>query len=117
MDWNRGDLIWACLDPVKKGEQGRTRPCIIVSYDAMNHSKHPCVIICPITGRENVHRIYPTYVPIPRDTGGLNKDSIIMAEQIRTIAKERIKQSKVRSSLPLNIMEELQTVLRKVLML
>ena len=115
MVWSRGDLVWASLDPVKKGEQGRTRPCLIVSYDSLNHSKHPCVIICPITGKENVHKTYPTHVFLPKGTSGATKDSVIMAEQIRTIAKERIDLKKKVARIPLNIMKKVETFLKKVL--
>lgn len=116
MAWSRGNVIWAQLDPVKKGEQGKTRPCVVVSYDAMNHSKHPCLIVCPITGQENVHKKYPTHVLIPKGIVGMVKNSLVMAEQIRTISRERIS-SKEAKTLPKQIILKLDKALQKVLSL
>ncbi len=115
-DYNRGDLVWANLEPVRRGEQGRTRPCVVVSYDAMNHSKHPCIVICPVTGKENVHKEYPTHVILlAKYVSIFDKDSVVMAEQVRAIAKERIDINRKAISLSADIMEKVDRALRKVL--
>lgn len=116
-DYHRGMLVWASLDPVRPGEQGRTRPCVILSYNAMNHSKHPCVIVCPITGKEHAHRDYPTHVLVPAGAAGLTKDSILMAEQIRVIAKSRILANQPIELLPEPIMKAVEQALLRVLAL
>lgn len=90
----RGDIVWADLDPVRSGEQGKLRPCVIVSNDALNQSKHPCVIVCPITDKATEHRKYSTHVVLTVKDG-LEKDSVILAEQVRAIAKSRITDKEV----------------------
>ena len=73
------------------------------------------MIICPITGKENFHKTYPTHVFLPKDTAGATKDSIIMTEQIRSIARERIDPKKTVEQIPLEIMKEVEISLKKVL--
>ena len=84
----RGDIYYAELNPVIGSEQGGTRPVLIISNDIGN--KHsPTVIIAAITSR--VHTKLPTHTPVS-DYEGLDKDSVILLEQIRTIDKQRLKQ-------------------------
>ena len=86
----RGDIFQANLNPTQGSEQAGTRPVIIVSRDAINdHS--PVVIVVPITGAENKSKIYPTHVLLTAGTGGLSKDSLAIAEQVRAITKTRLK--------------------------
>ena len=115
-DYSRGDLVWANLEPVRSGEQGKTRPCVIVSYDALNHSQHPCVIVCPITGKENVHKDYPTHVLLlAKAVPGIGKNSVVMAEQIRAIAKARLDPHKKPVPLPGEVMAKIANALQRVL--
>lgn len=46
----RGDVYWVVLDPTVGSEIQKTRPCLIVSPDDMNHVL-PRVIIAPITSK------------------------------------------------------------------
>lgn len=86
----RGDIYYADLNPVIGSEQGGTRPVLIISNDIGN--KHsPTVIIAAITSRVNTKAKLPTHTSI-KDFEGLNKDSIILLEQIRTIDKKRLKE-------------------------
>ncbi len=86
----RGDVYQADLHPVQGSEQAGTRPVIVVTRDALNdHS--PVVIIVPITGAENKKKLYPTHILLPAGTGGLAQDSIAIAEQVRAIAKTRLR--------------------------
>jgi len=91
--YSRGDIVWANLEPVRAGEQGKLRPCVIVSNDALNHSRHPCVIVCPIADRATESKPYSTHVPLST-TDGLEKESVILTEQVRAIAKSRIVEHK-----------------------
>ena len=83
----RGDIYYAELNPVIGSEQGGKRPVLIISNDIGN--KHsPTVIVAPITSRVHTKAKLPTHTLI-KDFEGLDKNSIILFEQIRTIDKQR----------------------------
>ena len=84
----RGDVFQAALDPHKGAEQGGTRPVVVVTRDAVNASS-PVVVVVPITDADNPKRIYPSHVFLAKGSGGLTKDSIAKAEQIRAIETSR----------------------------
>ena len=86
----RGDIYYANLNPVIGSEQGGTRPVLIISNDVGN--KHsPTVIVAPITSRIHTKAKLPTHTLI-NDFEGLDKNSIILFEQIRTIDKQRLRE-------------------------
>lgn len=86
----RGDIYYAKPDPHIGSEQGGTRPVLIISNDIGN--KHsPTVIIAPITSRVHTKAKIPTHTLI-KDFDGLDKNSIILFEQIRTIDKQRLRE-------------------------
>ena len=86
----RGDIYYANLNPVIGSEQGGTRPVLIISNDIGNRHS-PTVIVAAITSRVHTKAKLPTHTAI-RDFEGLNKDSIILLEQIRTIDKKRLQE-------------------------
>ena len=86
----RGDLYSACLDPVVGSEQGGIRPVLIIQNDVGNRYS-PTVIVLAITGQVNKARL-PTHVPVNAEGTGLQKDSVILAEQIRTLDKRRLRE-------------------------
>ena len=86
----RGDIYYAELNPVFGSEQGGTRPVLIISNDIGNRHS-PTVIVAAITSRVHTKAKLPTHTAI-RDFEGLNKDSIILLEQIRTIDKKRLQE-------------------------
>lgn len=86
----RGDIYYANLNPVIGSEQGGTRPVLIISNDIGN--KHsPTVIVAAITSRVQTKAKLPTHTII-NDFEGLDKGSIILLEQIRTIDKKRLQE-------------------------
>ena len=87
---NRGDLYSACLDPVIGSEQGGIRPVLVIQNDVGNRHS-PTVIVLAVTGQLNKTRL-PTHVPVPAKGNGLMKDSVILAEQIRTLDKRRLRE-------------------------
>ena len=89
MTFLRGHVYVADLEPVRGSEQGRTRPVLILSNDAMNATS-PVVIIAPLTSASNVSRLYRTDVFVSTPEGGLSVDSVVILSQIRTIAKSRM---------------------------
>ena len=83
----RGNIYYAGLNPVAGSEQGGCRPVIVVQNNKGN--KHsPTVIVMPITGKLNKN-ILPTHVLLPKDCG-LERDSLVLAEQIRAIDRSRL---------------------------
>ena len=85
----RGEIYYADLSPVVGSEQGGIRPVLIVQNDVGNRHS-PTVIAAAITSRREKAKL-PTHTAI-RDFEGLNKDSIILLEQIRTIDKKRLQE-------------------------
>lgn len=84
----RGDIYYADLSPVVGSEQGGVRPVLIVQNDVGN--KHsPTVIAAAITSKMGKTKL-PTHIDIYADRVGLQKDSVVLLEQVRTIDKQRL---------------------------
>lgn len=90
LDIKRGDLYYADLSPVVGSEQGGVRPVLIIQNDIGNKYS-PTVIIAAITSQINKAKL-PTHIEISANEYGLNKDSVILLEQIRTIDKKRLRE-------------------------
>ena len=86
----RGDMFYADLSPVVGSEQGGKRPVLIIQND-MGNKYSPTVIAAAITSQVNKNKL-PTHIEIESDEFGLKSDSVILAEQIRTIDKSRLKE-------------------------
>ena len=84
----RGDIYYADLSPVVGSEQGGTRPVLIIQNDIGNQYS-PTTIVAAITSQIDKPRL-PTHVALPVNSGGLEKYSVILLEQIRTIDKSRL---------------------------
>jgi mRNA interferase MazF len=84
---NQGDIYLVNLDPTLHTEVAKTRPAMIISINAMNQYS-PRLIIAPITS--STGKIYPFEVFLTRGSGGLDKDSKIMLDQIRSVDKRRL---------------------------
>ena len=86
----RGELYFADLSPVKGSEQGGIRPVLILQNDIGNKYS-PTVIVAAITSQINKAKI-PTHIEISAKEYGLEKDSVILLEQIRTLDKQRLRE-------------------------
>jgi len=86
----RGDIFYANLNPVVGSEQGGTRPVLILQNDIGNRFS-PTTIVAAVTSRIKKGKL-PTHVEISAERDNLEKDSVILLEQIRTIDKRRLKQ-------------------------
>lgn len=85
----RGDVFYADLRPVIGSEQGGIRPVLIVQNDIGN--KHsPTVICAAITSKMNKAKL-PTHIELDSAKYEMDKDSVILLEQLRTIDKKRLK--------------------------
>ena len=90
MTVKRGDIYYADLSPVVGSEQGGVRPVLIVQNDIGNKYS-PTVIAAAITSQKTKSNL-PTHIELPARSTGLQKDSIVLLEQIRTIDKHRLKE-------------------------
>lgn len=86
----RGDIFYADLSPVVGSEQGGTRPVLIVQNDIGNQYS-PTTIVAAITSQLSKAKL-PTHVEISCEDCGLEKESVVLAEQIRTIDKRRLRE-------------------------
>ena len=81
-------IMEANLDPVAGAEQKGRRPVLIASNEEYNQAM-PNVTVLPLTSTKR--RLYPSEVFLQKGKAGQPLDSIIMAHQIRTISKQRLK--------------------------
>lgn len=79
---SRFDVYLVSLDPTQGHEIRKTRPCVIISPDEMNHHIST-VIVSPMTTKG---RDYPTRVPLTFQ----RKKGQIVLDQIRTVDKTRL---------------------------
>lgn len=86
----RGDIFYADLSPVVGSEQGGIRPVTITQNDIGNKFS-PTVIVAAISSQINKSKL-PTHVEISSEDYGLDRDSVILVEQIRTLDKSRLKE-------------------------
>lgn len=85
----RGDVYYADLRPVVGSEQGGIRPVLIIQNDVGN--KHsPTVICAAITSKMNKAKL-PTHIELSALDYEMDKDSVVLLEQLRTIDKTRLK--------------------------
>ncbi|MGN1293846.1 type II toxin-antitoxin system PemK/MazF family toxin [Weissella soli] len=97
---SRGDIFFADLSPVIGSEQGGQRPVVIVQNDVGNtHS--PTTIVMPITAKLTKPKL-PTHIGLPAEyeETGIQRDSVILAEQMRTIDKSRLRQKVAQLNRP-----------------
>lgn len=87
---HRGDIYYADLSPVVGSEQGGVRPVLIVQNDVGNRFS-PTVIAAAITSQRDKTNL-PTHIALHAERTGLQKDSIVLLEQVRTIDKHRLKE-------------------------
>jgi mRNA interferase MazF len=88
----RGEIRLVDLDPARGAESAKRRPAVIVSNDGANstaiHIGRGVVTVVPVTS--NVTRVYPFQVLLPSPRTGLERDSKAQAEQVRSVAVQRI---------------------------
>jgi mRNA interferase MazF len=108
----RGDIVAINLDPARGSEASKIRPAVVVSNDAANATatrlRRGVVTVVPITS--NVARVYPFQVLLRAGQTGLRQDSKAQAEQVRSVAVERI--GKQIGRLPAAALAELDGALR-----
>ena len=88
----RGDVVWVDLDPRRGSEAGKRRPAVVVSNDGANSTAERLgrgvVTVVPVTSQ--TAKVYPFQVLLPAKSCGLPRASKAQAEQIRSVAVQRI---------------------------
>jgi mRNA interferase MazF len=88
----RGEIVSVTFDPVRGSETAKTRPAVVVSNDAANATAtrlgRGVITVVPVTS--NITRVYPFQVLLPAHQTGLPRDSKAQAEQVRSVAVERV---------------------------
>ena len=88
----RGEVRWVDLDPTLGAEANRRRPAVIVSNDGANATAarlgRGVVTVVPVTS--STERVYPFQVLLEAGTAGLDRASKAQAEQVRSVAVERV---------------------------
>ncbi|MEI6211320.1 MAG: type II toxin-antitoxin system PemK/MazF family toxin [bacterium] len=82
MEVNRFEVFLVTLDPTVGHEIKKTRPCVVISPNEMNHNIGT-VIVAPMTTKG---RRYPTRV----DCTFQGVEGQIVLDQLRTVDKERL---------------------------
>ncbi len=90
MSIKRGEIFYAELNPVIGSEQGGTRPVLVIQNDIGNQYS-PTTIVVAITSQISKAKL-PTHVEVRAVRSGLERDSVILTEQIRTVDKSRLKE-------------------------
>ncbi|HYN71036.1 MAG TPA: type II toxin-antitoxin system PemK/MazF family toxin [Nakamurella sp.] len=108
----RGEIRLVDLDPVRGSESDKRRPAVIVSNDSANAAAtrlgRGVVTVVPVTS--NISRVLPFQVLLPAEAVGLRVDSKAQAEQVRSVAVERLGPAVGR--LPAPVMALLDDALR-----
>lgn len=108
----RGDIRIVDLGPARGSEASKRRPAVVVSNDGANGTATrlgrgviTIVLVTSTTGR-----VYPFQVLLPADATGLQQDSKARAEQVRSVAVERVGEQ--IGQVPAAIMLEIDEALR-----
>jgi mRNA interferase MazF len=108
----RGEVRLVDLEPVRGSEASKRRPAVLVSNDRANATAmrlgRGVVTVVPVTS--NVSRVFAFQTLLPADRTGLTADSKAQAEQVRSVAVERI--GAVLGQVPVDLMRELDEALR-----
>ncbi len=108
----RGEVRLVDLDPVRGRDANKRRPAIVPSNDHANavaaRLGQGVVTVVPLTS--NVNRVFPFQVLLPANMAGLRVESKAQAEQVRSVAVERL--GPVLGRLPASTMAAVEGALR-----
>lgn len=108
----RGEIRLVDLDPARGREANKRRPAVVVSNERANSTAtrlgRGVVTVVPVTS--NTARIFPFQALLTAAATGLRQDSKAQAEQVRSIAVERV--GAVLGQVPADVMAQLDDALR-----
>lgn len=103
----RGQIYYADLGQVEGSEQGGVRPVLVIQNNVGNRYS-PTVIVAAITSQINKAKL-PTHLELNKALCSLDRESMILFEQIRTIDKSRLKD--YIGSIPADLNSKIDTAL------
>ena len=83
----QGEVWWIDLEPVRGHEQGKKRPCLVVSNNAFNAIPHGLVWVVPVGSGPRRHNLTVEVIP---PEGGVKVTSAVLCHQLRTVSFERM---------------------------
>lgn len=84
----RGEIYFANLEQGIGSEQEGYRPVVIIQNDVGNRHS-PTVIVAAVTSRKETREKLPTHFYVGEESG-LERPSVVMLEQLRTLDKQRL---------------------------
>ncbi len=81
----RGEIWWVALDPVVGSELAKTRPCLVITKDLVNQYRRTVVVV-PLSSSPSA------YPPIRVAVRCGERASVAVVDQVRAVAKERLKE-------------------------
>ena len=89
MPINYGDIFWVAADEQMGSLSGSPHPQVVVQDDVFNHSRIGTVVVCSLSS--NLKRASePGVILLEAGEGGLERQSVVIASQVSSIAKERL---------------------------
>ncbi len=82
MEINQYQIVLVNLDPTVGSEMKKTRPCVVISPNEMNHYLQT-IVVAPMTSSS---KSYPTRVPVKHN----KTKGWVVLDQIRTIDRMRV---------------------------
>ena len=108
----RGEIRIVDFEPSRGSEANKRRPAVVVSNDGANDRAvklgRGVITVLPLT--TNVKRIYPFQVLLPASATGLQRDSKVQGEQIRSLELDRF--GRVLGSVPAPLMDQIDDAIR-----
>jgi mRNA interferase MazF len=108
----RGEICLTDLEPARGSKVNKRRPAVIVSNDRANaiaqRLGRGVITVVPVTS--SVAHVFAFQALLPAEETGLRRDSKAQAEQVRSVAVERIGQ--VVGRVPTHLMAQLDDAMR-----
>ena len=105
----RGMIVEVNLDPTMGHEIQKKRPCVVIQNDIGNQNS-VLTIVAALTGAEHIRKPLPIWVFVPAGEGGIEKDSYVLCNQIRSVDEKRL--GKIYGQLSRATMEKVDQALR-----
>lgn len=99
MNPQRGEVWWVRLDPTQGSEIRKTRPCLVLSANALNRLRKTVVVV-PFSTAAQAHP------PVTVAVECQGRAAVAVIDQVRAVAKPRL-QSRIETASP----QTLQAVL------
>ena len=106
------DIYFISLDPIIGSEQGGERPVLVISNDMVNDNL-PIFTCIPFSSIKENEKIYPTELYLTTEETGLNKNSVLMIHQIRTISNSRVIGKKISEIKDRKIKEKINDAIKE----